>query len=169
MPQDGPLPATGSVQVGVAATPEQLWRFVSDPAAPARFSTELVDAHLEDGGPMRIGAVITGTNARGKATWTTHSAVVECDPPRRLSWATGGAEEPTATWTFEVRDAPGGSTLVHSVVLHEGREPFASAIEREPERATEFVEGRMAELLENMALTVQGLSALAEAEVDEPA
>jgi hypothetical protein len=162
MPQDGPLPATGSVQVGVAATPEQLWRFVSDPGVPAQFSNEVVEARSEDDGPVRVGSVIVGRNARGEATWTTSSTVVECEPPRRFSWATGGAAEPTATWTFEIRDAPGGATLVHTVVLHEGREPFASAIAREPERATDIVETRMAELLENMALTVQGVATLAE-------
>lgn len=159
---DAPLPATGSVQVGVAVPAEQLWAFVSDPTLPAQFSPELVDAQLEDPGPVRVGAVIVGRNVHGEMAWTTRSTVVECEAPRRFSWATGGADEPTATWTFEVRDAPGGSTLVHTVVLHEGREPFASAIANEPDRANELVANRMAELLEHMGLTVEGLASLAE-------
>jgi hypothetical protein len=163
MKPDAPLPATGSVQVGVAASPGQLWRLVSDAGVPARFSTELVEAQFEDDGPVRVGSVIVGNNARGEFSWTTRSTIVECEAPRRLTWATGGAEEPTATWSFEIRDAPGGATLVHTVVLHEGREPFASAIAREPARAAEIVNTRMAELLENMAVTVKGLATLAEA------
>ena len=163
MPDGAPLPATGSVQVGVAATPAQLWRIVADPATPARFSSELAEARL-DGELLAVGAVIEGRNVRGDVSWTTRSTVIECTEPVRLTWATGEAAAPTATWSFEVRDAPGGATLVHSVVLHEGREPFASAIAREPERAAELVEERMAELLENMSRTVHGMAGLAEAQ-----
>lgn len=159
-----PLPATGSVEVGVAASPEQIWRFVADPATPVRFSDELAEARLEGDGVMRLGGVIVGRNSRGDVTWETRSTVVECVEPRRLAWATGGADEPTATWAFEIREAPGGATLVHTVVLHDGREPFKSAIEREPDRAAEMVEHRMAELLDNMSRTVHGVANLAEGE-----
>jgi hypothetical protein len=74
---DAALPATGAVEVGVAATPEELWRFVSDPSVPAEFSTELQEAHIDDNLAPALGVVIVGRNERGANTWTTHSTIVE--------------------------------------------------------------------------------------------
>jgi len=42
------LPVTRSVSIDVAASPEHLWKFVSDPTVPARFSSELVEAKFID-------------------------------------------------------------------------------------------------------------------------
>lgn len=156
------LPAVGEVSIGVAAPPEALWPLVSDPAIPARFSTELVGARFLEGEGPRVGAEIEGRNANGEFTWTTRSTVVVCDEPTGFAWATGGAEEPAATWSFEVRRAEGGSTLTHRVVLHAGRPPLGPAIEAEPERASEIVDERMATVLENMQRVVTGIAELAE-------
>jgi hypothetical protein len=158
----GVLPATASVAVGVAASPEVLWPLVCDPAMPARFSDEVEAAAFLDAAIPALGAVIEGRNVNGEARWTTHSTVVVCDPPTTFSWATGGAEAPAATWTFTVRPADGGATLTHTVVLHEGREPLAGAIAAAPEQAAEIVDGRMAVLVANMQQTVDGIARLAE-------
>ena len=161
MPAD-PLPATGSVSVGVAAPPEALWPLVSDPATPARFSDELAEAAFLDGDAPVVGAVIVGRNVNGAFTWTTHSTVVDCEPPRLFRWATGGADAPAATWTLSVASADGGSTLTHTVVLHAGRDPLGPAIEAAPERGQEIVDERMARVLTNMERTVAGIAAIAE-------
>ena len=159
---DEVLPATGAVSAGVAVPPEALWPFVSDPSMPARFSSELVEAAFVDGGTARVGAEIEGRNESGTFSWTTRSTVVDCVEPSLFRWATGGADEPGATWSLEVAPASGGSTLTHRVVLHEGRAPLGPAIAAEPERAREIVDGRMAIVLENMRRVVEGISALAE-------
>lgn len=154
------LPVGGDVRVGVAAAPEALWRFVVDPAVVAACSPELQEAHVDGAGPLQRGSVIVGRSARGDRSWTTRSTVLECDAPHRLVWATG--DPPSATWTLEVTAVPGGSALRHAVELHDGAEPFASAIAREPERSRELVQGRLDELLGAMATTARGLAALAE-------
>jgi Polyketide cyclase / dehydrase and lipid transport len=156
------LPATGSVSVVVGAVPETLWGLVSDPSTPARFSRELVEASFVGGGPPRLGVEIEGRNENGSFTWTTRSTVVVCDEPSRFVWATGGAEAPAATWSFEVAPSGTGSTLTHRVVFHRGGEPLAPAIEAEPERAHEIVEARLAQVLEAMQRVVTGTAALAE-------
>lgn len=156
------LPAEGEVTIGVAAPPEALWPLVSDPSVPARFSTELVEARFLEGESPHVGAEIEGRNANGEFTWTTRSTVIGCDEPTRFAWATGGAEEPAATWSLEIGRAEGGSTLTHRVVLHAGRPPLGPAIEAEPERASEIVDGRMATVLENMQRVVTGIAAMAE-------
>ncbi len=157
------LPATGSVSVGVAAPPAALWGLVSDPSTPARFSPELVEAAFADGAGPRVGAEIEGRNERGGSSWSTRSTVVACDAPTRFSWATGGAEAPAATWTFEVAATGAGSTLTHRVVLHADVAPLGPAIAAAPDRAAEIVAARMAEVLEGMRLVVEGVAAAAEA------
>lgn len=150
------------MSIGVGASPEALWPLISDPAVPARFSTELTKASFLDGGGAAVGSVIEGHNANGPASWTTHSDVVTCEPPRCFAWATGGAEVPVATWSFEVAPADGGATLTHTVVLHDGVPPLAPAIAADPDRADEIVQGRLAVLLVSMEQTVSGIAAMAE-------
>jgi Polyketide cyclase / dehydrase and lipid transport len=156
------LPATASVRVIAGVPPEALWGLVSDPSTPARFSPELVEATFVGGGPPGLGAEIEGRNENGTFTWTTRSTVVSCDRPTCFAWATGGAEAPAATWSFEVEPTGAGATLTHRVVFHVGGEPLTGAIEAEPERAHELVEGRLAQVLDAMQRVVTGIAALAE-------
>jgi hypothetical protein len=159
---DDLLPATGEVSVGVAATPAALWPLVSDPSMPARFSSELVEARFVGDATPCVGAEIEGRNVNGAFTWSTRSTVVACEAPTCFSWATGGAEAPAATWTFELEPLGGGARLTHRVVLHAGREPLGPALEAEPERAEDIVAERMASVLVNMERVVTGIAALAE-------
>ena len=148
--------------VGVAAPPEALWALVSDPSVPARYSPELVEASFADGGPARVGAEIEGRNENAGFSWTTRSTVVACVEPTSFGWATGDAEAPSATWSFEVAPAGGGSTLTHRVTLFPDRPPMGPAIAAEPERAGEIVEARMADVLAGMQRVVEGIAELAE-------
>jgi uncharacterized protein YndB with AHSA1/START domain len=150
------------VSVVSSAPPEALWELVSDPASPARFSPELVEARFVDGGPPRLGAEIEGRNENGTFTWTTRSTVVACDEPTSFSWATGGVETPGATWSFELEPSGTGATLSHRVVFHVGGEPLTAAILAEPQRAHEIVEGRLAQVLDAMRRVVTGIAGLAE-------
>jgi hypothetical protein len=154
------LPATGSVTVAVAAPPASLWRFVIDPATPARFSSEVESARYVEGDAGTVGAIIEGHNVNGDFRWTTRSTVVDCVEPTRFAWATG--DPPAATWAFDVAPADGGATLTHTVVLHEGRPPLGPAVEADPDGAQAIVDGRLAALLVNMERTVAGIAALAE-------
>jgi len=156
----GLLPATATVAVSVAAPPETLWKFVSDPSVCARFSAELRVAGFAAGQSAEVGAVIEGTNGRGDATWSTRSLVVECEAPTRFGWATG--DPPAATWTFDVAPAAGGATLTHEVVFHPGVPPLATALDADPEHATEILDARMAEVLASMEAVATGIARLAE-------
>lgn len=153
---DTPLPRSAHVSVGIAAAPEAVWDVLSDPGVNARFSPELCSAWLEGANSLEVGATIVGENARGERSWTTRSLVRECEPPYRLVWATG--DPPAATWSFDLVEVPGGSTLTHAVVLHEGRDPLDAAIRRDPDHAEAIVEKRLDELLAGMTATVEGIA-----------
>ena len=155
------LPVTRSVSIDVAASPEQLWSYVSDPSIPARFSFELVEAKFVDGSTAAVGAVIEGRNARSGFEWSTLSTVVMCDEPRLFRWVVGDAAEPTATWSFEVIPDGHAAVLVHTVTLHANKPPLSRAIEQDPDRAHDIVDARIAELLVSMESTIAGIAALA--------
>jgi hypothetical protein len=161
---DPVLPAGGFVSIHVDASPDQLWPFICDPTVPARFSAELIEAAFVGSDGPTEGAVISGRNARGDFEWSTLSTVVACEEPYLFEWATGEEADPTATWTFEIESDEDGSFLTHRVVLHAGKAPLAPAIIKEPERAEEMVDRRMAEVLANMEATIAGVAALAREE-----
>jgi hypothetical protein len=157
-----PLPATGSVSVGVGASPEALWELVSDPSTPARFSPELVEAAFVDGGPARVGAEIEGHNRNDRFAWTTRSTVVACTAPSSFAWATGGTAQPGAVWCFEVERTGAGATLTHRVVFPAGGEPLSSAVATDEAGGHRIVEQRVAEVLDGMQRVVAGIAQLAE-------
>jgi hypothetical protein len=161
------LPAYGDVSISTDLTPESLWPFVSDPSVPAMFSTELQEVRVRGTQPPSVATVIEGTNARGDFRWTTESYVVVCDEPWTFSWATGDEGDPTATWTLTVSVAPDGSTLTHSVVFHANKAPLGPAVEKDPLRAQEIVDGRMESVLANMKLTIEGIATLARAKGEQ--
>ena len=159
------LPTGGMVSAHVDATPEQLWTYISDPTVPAKFSAELIEAAFLGSDVPELGAVISGRNARGDFEWSTLSTVVAIEKPYLFQWATGDEHDPTATWTFEVEPDDDGSFLTHRVTLHAGKAPLGPAIEREPDRAEEIVDARMAEVLSNMEATIKGIASLASRDV----
>ena len=157
------LPASGAVSISVAAPPDAIWPFVSDPSVPARFSDELYEATLDASAVPSVGAVIVGHNRNGDFIWTTTSIVTDCVESRRFQWATGDEDAPTATWTLSIAPADGGAMLTHEVVFHEGRPPLGPAIEADPDHAHEIVRARLAKVLASMTTTVTGIASLAEA------
>lgn len=153
------LPATGSVAATTSASPDDLWRVVSDPSTWVEFSTELQEAHYVDDTGPRVGAVIEGRNQRGDVSWTTESFVTRCEPPTILEWATGDRATPTATWTFTLVADGESTTVTHSVVLHADVPPLGVAVANDPDHAHEIVERRMTHLLTNMQANVDGIAA----------
>lgn len=102
--------------------------------------------------------MISGRNARGDFEWSTLSTVVACEEPYLFQWATGDEDDPTATWTFEIEPDEDGSFLTRRVILHAGKAPLGLAIAKDPDRAEEIVDRRMAEVLSNMETTIAGIA-----------
>lgn len=156
------LPAHGVVESFVRASASSLWKLVSDPSVPARFSGELREARFVDGVAPGVGAVIEGRNENHGFEWTTRSTVDVCEPPTRFSWVTGDPLAPTARWSFEVETKSDGCVLTHRVTLESGESPLRWAILEEPLRAVELVDDRLGAVLRGMRRTVEGITSLAE-------
>ena len=151
-----------TVEVDVDAPPQRLWELISDVTLPARYSDEFQGAEWLDGDSLRVGARFVGRNSIGERQWETVSHVVACDSPRLFAWNVSDAENPSAQWRFEL-DRVGSSTrLRQCMTMGPGRSGTTSAMEQDPDNASQILAARRATLRRNMELTVQGIKQLAE-------
>ncbi|MGI9126242.1 MAG: SRPBCC family protein [Mycobacterium sp.] len=153
------------VGIDIAAPAEMVWDVISDITVMPRFSTELQSVGWAPGfdGP-RMGALFHGANRHPSVgEWTTRSEIVDFDPPRRFGWAVGGAENPVATWIFDLSPIAEGTRLAYTARVGPGRSGLTMLIEREPQRTEEIVERRMAQWRSGMQATLAGIRELAEA------
>lgn len=156
---DGP---TTEVSRVIAATPAELWPYVSDIDLPARFSSEFQGAEWLDGatGPA-IGARFRGTNEHPAAgRWQVECTIVEFEPERMLGWEVAGPDGAAAQWRFTLEPVEGGTLVTQWCRIGPGRSGLSPAIERMPDREHDIVERRLAEHAGNMQRNIDGLAAL---------
>src|SRR4051794_31711348 len=100
------LPMRDSVTVHMKATPEQVWRLVSDVTRIGEFSPETFEAEWLDGadGPA-VGARFRGhvkRNERGPVYWTTCTVRV-CEPATEFAFTVDIAGRAVSTWGYRLR------------------------------------------------------------------
>ena len=156
---DGP---TTEVSRTIAATPAELWPYVSDIDLPARFSSEFRGAEWLDGatGPS-LGARFRGTNEHPVVgRWQVECTIVEFEPERVIGWKVAGPDGAAAQWRFTLEPVEGGTLVTQWCRIGPGRSGLSPAIERMPDREHEIVERRLAEHAGNMQKNLDGLAAL---------
>ncbi|GAB3446652.1 SRPBCC family protein [Streptomonospora sediminis] len=163
-------------EVRVAAAAAGVWVLVTDIAAPAVHSPELMRAEwLGRAVAPALGARFAGYNRnRRLGEWRTVSEVVELVPERAFGWAVldpdgrfgppaADPQRPAAVWRYTVEPDPGGGTLLRQTVrLGPGRSGLTAAIDRMPDLEEQLVVGRLDELRSGMRTTLHGLKARAE-------
>jgi len=105
-------PSTISSTVEIQATPEAVWRVVSDLGRMPEFSPELRKAFVI--GKPGVGATIVGINRRGAVVWPTTSRVVRWEPAHAVAWKT---RESGATWVYELEPTVAGTSVTGRRVL----------------------------------------------------
>ncbi len=155
---------TVQVEAWVDASPEHVWRFVSDIELMPKLSPELQSVEWQDGatGP-ELGARFIGRSehdALGK--WETTSHVVDFDPPRSFGWAVEDPSNPTATWRFTLVPEAGGTLLRQWMQMGPARSGLSLAIDRMPDKEQKIVFVRLREFETNMTSTVEKIKAMAE-------
>ena len=110
----------GSVTVHMNATPDAVWRVVSDVTRVGEFSPETFEAEWLDGGTgPAAGARFRGhvkRNGRGPTYWTVCD-VVACVPEREFAFAVVNRGKPINTWTYRLEPAAGGTDVTESFRL----------------------------------------------------
>ena len=110
----------GSVTVHIDATPDAVWRVVSDVTRVGEFSPETFEAEWLDGatGPA-VGARFRGhvkRNGRGPTYWTVCD-IVACQSERELAFAVVNRGKAINTWTYRLEPASGGTDVTESFRL----------------------------------------------------
>ncbi|MFD4671325.1 SRPBCC family protein [Lentzea sp. NPDC058450] len=90
----------------VDATPDEVYRLVSDVSAISRWSPNASDVAFDEGAGPVAGAWFSGRNTRNGKEWTTRSQVTKAEPGAEFAFVVGGAREGIVewTWTFEAHD-----------------------------------------------------------------
>ena len=105
-------PKAISTTVEIKASPDQVWRVVSDLGRMPEFSPELRKAFVV--GKPGVGANIIGINRRKAVVWPTTSKVVRWEPGRAVAWKT---RESGATWVYELEPTSTGTAVTGRRVL----------------------------------------------------
>ncbi|MFD0775233.1 SRPBCC family protein [Streptomonospora algeriensis] len=161
--------------IQIAAPAARVWELVTDIAAPAEFSPELMRAQwLTAEGVPALGARFAGYNRnRHLGEWRTVAEVVELVPERAFGWAVldvdgrfgppaDDPERPVAVWRYSLEHRAGTTLLRQSVRLGPGRSGLTAAIDRMPDLEEQLVVGRLDELRAGMETTLRGIRARAE-------
>jgi hypothetical protein len=151
------------VEVIVEAPADAVWALVTDINVPARFSDEFRGATWLDAGPA-LGARFLGRNShRALGEWETTSIVNRYEPPRAFGWCVSDSENPSASWWFELEEAPGGTRLIQGTRMGPAPSGLSIAITAMPDKEERIVARRLEEFETNMRATLEGIKLLAEA------
>lgn len=151
----------------VDASPAAVWAVVSDPTVPAQFSDELQKAEWENApdGPA-LGATFRGYNKHPELgwEWDVECVVTRFDDGRLFGWRVQSDNGGAAEWWFTVEPHLDDRTrLWFQSTMGPGLSGLTPAIEAKPDREDDIVANRLAAWSANMAATVEGIKALAEA------
>jgi uncharacterized protein YndB with AHSA1/START domain len=111
----GTLPRSGSVEVEVDATPEQVWAVVADITRTGEWSHETQGGEWLDGATAAVpGARFRGRNHNGRTKWSRVCEVLTVEPNAVISWRTVPTRVvyPDSTrWTFELTPIENGCRI----------------------------------------------------------
>lgn len=101
--------------IEISATPENVYKVVSDLTRMGEFSPECHSVKWLDGatGPSP-GARFVGHNRGGPVSWSREGRVVTAQPGREFSFMTDWRGHDSTLWTYRLEPTAGGSTLTES-------------------------------------------------------
>lgn len=104
--------ATGSVQIN--ASPETVYKLITDLAALADCAEENVGMAWRKGDSAQPGAEFVGHNRNGARRWSTVCTVTDADPGRAFAFDVRSAVIPVARWEYRITPADGGCQVTES-------------------------------------------------------
>ena len=108
--------------VAIRASPDALFRLISDPMRTGEWSPECVRCRWIGGADEpRVGARFRGTSRKGWRRWTTTSRIVDVVPDERFAWEVTYFGLAVARWEYRITPAPDGSVLSQEVEDRRGR------------------------------------------------
>jgi uncharacterized protein YndB with AHSA1/START domain len=156
---------TVEVSIEIAASPQHVWKFISDPTLIPEFSQELQAVEWLDGlTEARLGGRFVGHSKHASlGVWSTTSYIVEYEPLRVFAWAVDSVDNPSASWRFTLEPDSGGTVLRQWAQLGPGPSGLSAAIERMPDKEQKIVFVRLREFEAGMLSTLSAIKGRAEA------
>lgn len=169
------------VELDINASPERVWELVTDIGIPGRHSPEGRGARWTSEGGAKVGATFVGANGTddaghplindvlmkfvGKMEWETTCTVVTFDAGQEFAYEVGGIDgTPQTRWAWTIQPLLDGQCRVgHSVTMLGGTSGTSFACQQQLEAAEAILDGRFRVVRDNLAATLRGLKAEAEA------
>lgn len=107
-----------------------------------------------------VGAVFRGWNVVSGNAYDVPCTVVTADPPRAFAFAVGDPALPSATWSYDLVEADGGTRVTQRFQHGPGRTFLRRAVAAEPGRAPELVAQRVGQIETGMRATLQAAAGL---------
>ena len=143
-----------TVSTTIPASPDTVYRLISDVPAMSRFSPETVRASWLDRDVAAVGVRFKGVNAIGRLRWTTRPVITAAEPSRHFAFRVPAGAR--STWSYRLEPTDGGTVVTESV--HTER-PVPAVVGFLIRRAG--VSDRAEHLREGMRLTLARLAAAA--------
>lgn len=150
-----------TVQELLPGTPAQVHALLSDVQQTGGLSPENTRTVWQDE-QRGVGAVFVGTNQRGDRTWDVPCTVLEDRSPDRFAWSVGNPDRPSASWSYDLTPAEGGTLVTQEFRHGPGPSFLRRAVESRPDQEEEHVAGRAAELEANMRATLRAATVVLE-------
>lgn len=112
------------VALDIAATPDAVWRVLSDQRRMSTWSPETARQWFWRM-PLRAGTISFNLNRRRWFVWPTVSRYRVVDPERELTFSVLGA---AATWSYQLAPVAGGTRVVERRRLRGGRPSWGSMV-----------------------------------------
>lgn len=111
--------------IDIDATPDQVWKVVSDLKRMGEWSPQCKLMKVF-GGDVRRGTTTLNINRKGLLVWPTRSKVIEFEPNKKIAfrvldnktiWSYSLTPNGTGTSVVEKREAPSGTTAISSFLV----------------------------------------------------
>src|SRR5436305_14266988 len=95
---------SASATVHIDASPEAVYRLITDLPTLASLAEEAVAMEWRKGDAVRPGAVFVGRNENRGRRWTTKCTVTDAGPGRVFAFDVRYAIIPVARWQYDITD-----------------------------------------------------------------
>lgn len=151
-------PTKGAVTVEVAASPAEVFAFLTDldrlpTISPENERCEFLEGH----DAIAIGARFRGHNRAGDYTWHADCEVTVADPGRTFEFAVPPDFEHLTTWRYDIEETDGGCRVTES---------FDAPLLALPDIYPGRIEGRCAQLEAACRTSLENLKAALESTSD---